>query len=94
MTHTAVAFSHKVRAKSGQRWNAARQAAQAHPQAAAVVFACREVGHHTYVPPTSYLELIYTYKQLLEAQQSAVDQLKKRYEVGGRRSALGCVCVK
>lgn len=42
---------------------------------------CREVGHHTYVTPTSYLELIYTYKQLLGAQQAATDQLKKRYEV-------------
>lgn len=45
-------------------------------------FACREVGHSTYVTPTSYLELIYTYKQLLGAQQAAVHQLRTRYEVG------------
>lgn len=45
------------------------------------MYVCREVGHHTYVTPTSYLELIHTYKQLLGAQQSAVDQLRKRYEV-------------
>lgn len=49
----------------------------------------REVGQNTYVTPTSYLELIYTYKQLLGAQQAAVDQLRKRYEVG--RAIQQCV---
>lgn len=93
MTHTAVMCSHEVSAKSAQPWNAPRQAAQAHPKML-LWRCCREVGHHTYVTPTSYLELIYTYKQLLEAQQSAVDQLRKRYEVGGHRGAFGCVCVK
>jgi len=42
----------------------------------------RELGRHVYVTPTSYLELIYTYNQLLNAQQSAVEQMKLRYEVG------------
>lgn len=43
---------------------------------------CRELGRHTYVTPTSYLELIYTYNELLGAQRLAVEQLKRRYEVG------------
>ena len=50
--------------------------------------ACREVGHHTYATPTSYLELINTYTQLLGAQQAAVDQLRKRYEVGWQNSRV------
>lgn len=54
---------------------------------------CREVGHHTYVTPTSYLELINTYTQLLGAQQAAVDQLRKRYEVStfNRRAVRQCM---
>lgn len=40
------------------------------------------MGRHTYVTPTSYLELIYTYNELLDAQRSAVQQLRSRYEVG------------
>eukprot|EP00878_Enallax_costatus_P031925 GHUV01034994.1.p1 GENE.GHUV01034994.1~~GHUV01034994.1.p1 ORF type:complete len:506 (+),score=169.08 GHUV01034994.1:358-1875(+) len=42
----------------------------------------RELGRHTYVTPTSYLELIYTYNELLGAQRSNVQQLQRRYEVG------------
>uniref|UniRef100_A0A383V949 AAA+ ATPase domain-containing protein n=1 Tax=Tetradesmus obliquus TaxID=3088 RepID=A0A383V949_TETOB len=42
----------------------------------------RELGRHTYVTPTSYLELIYTYKGLLGQQRAAVLQLRRRYEVG------------
>jgi dynein heavy chain len=42
---------------------------------------CRELGRHTYVTPTSYLELIYTYKELLGQQRAAVLQLRRRYGV-------------
>ncbi|KAF6265404.1 dynein heavy chain 6 [Scenedesmus sp. NREL 46B-D3] len=42
----------------------------------------RELGRHTYVTPTSYLELIYTYQELLGQQRAAVLQLRRRYEVG------------
>lgn len=41
----------------------------------------RELGRHTYVTPTSYLELIYTYQELLGQQRAAVLQLRRRYEV-------------
>jgi hypothetical protein len=46
-----------------------------------VIRVCRELGRHTYVTPTSYLELIYTYKELLGQQRAAVQQLRRRYEV-------------
>lgn len=37
---------------------------------------------HNYVTPTSYLELISTYKNLLGKKRSEVLKLKKRYEMG------------
>lgn len=37
---------------------------------------------HNYVTPTSYLELISTYKTLLDRKRNEVMKLKKRYEVG------------
>ena len=37
---------------------------------------------HNYVTPTSYLELISTYKSLLSKKRSEVLKLKKRYEMG------------
>lgn len=37
---------------------------------------------HNYVTPTSYLELISTYKTLLAKKRSEVIKLKKRYEMG------------
>ncbi len=37
---------------------------------------------HNYVTPTSYLELISTYKNLLGKKRSEVIKLKKRYEMG------------
>lgn len=37
---------------------------------------------HNYVTPTSYLELIQTYKQLLTKKRKDVNALKTRYEVG------------
>lgn len=37
---------------------------------------------HNYVTPTSYLELISTYKNLLGKKRSEVMKLKKRYEMG------------
>ncbi|XP_053132763.1 dynein axonemal heavy chain 7 isoform X3 [Hemicordylus capensis] len=41
-----------------------------------------EVQRHNYVTPTSYLELISTYKSLLEMKRTQVMKMKKRYEVG------------
>jgi hypothetical protein len=41
------------------------------------------------VTPTSYLELIYTYKELLGQQRAAVQQLRRRYEV-----CAGCCTLK
>lgn len=40
------------------------------------------LGRHNYVTPTSYLELISTYKTLLAKKRATVVKLKKRYEVG------------
>ncbi|KAJ3328189.1 Dynein heavy chain 7, axonemal [Blyttiomyces sp. JEL0837] len=37
---------------------------------------------HNYVTPTSYLELIQTYKTLLDIKRKEVNALKSRYEVG------------
>ncbi|XP_008061721.1 dynein heavy chain 7, axonemal [Carlito syrichta] len=41
-----------------------------------------ELQRHNYVTPTSYLELISTFKLLLEKKRSEVMKIKKRYEVG------------
>ena len=42
----------------------------------------RELQRRTYVTPTSYLELITTYKSLLDVKRSEVKTIKTRYEVG------------
>ncbi|XP_073074509.1 dynein axonemal heavy chain 7 isoform X1 [Manis javanica] len=41
-----------------------------------------ELQRYNYVTPTSYLELISTFKVLLEKKRSEVMKMKKRYEVG------------
>ncbi|KAH6601980.1 hypothetical protein BASA61_001578 [Batrachochytrium salamandrivorans] len=41
-----------------------------------------ELRRHNYVTPTSYLELIQTYKQLLTSKRTEVNSQKIRYEVG------------
>ncbi|KAI1899406.1 hypothetical protein AGOR_G00061450 [Albula goreensis] len=41
-----------------------------------------EVQRYNYVTPTSYLELISTFKALLEKKRTEVMKLKRRYEVG------------
>ncbi|KAK2532645.1 Dnah7 [Columba livia] len=41
-----------------------------------------EMQRHNYVTPTSYLELISTFKSLLEKKRSKVKKMKRRYEVG------------
>lgn len=37
---------------------------------------------HNYVTPTSYLELILTFKTLLQSKRDEVDTVKNRYIVG------------
>ncbi|XP_071822297.1 dynein axonemal heavy chain 7-like isoform X1 [Apostichopus japonicus] len=41
-----------------------------------------ELDRHNYVTPTSYLELISTFKTLLEKKRNIVHRNKRRYEVG------------
>ncbi|XP_069471802.1 dynein axonemal heavy chain 7 isoform X2 [Ambystoma mexicanum] len=41
-----------------------------------------ELQRYNYVTPTSYLELISTFKTLLEKKQNEVMKMKRRYEVG------------
>uniref|UniRef100_A0A6Q2WPZ0 Dynein axonemal heavy chain 7 n=1 Tax=Esox lucius TaxID=8010 RepID=A0A6Q2WPZ0_ESOLU len=41
-----------------------------------------ELQRHNYVTPTSYLELISTFKALLDKKRAEVMKLKRRYEVG------------
>ncbi|PKU44662.1 hypothetical protein llap_5027 [Limosa lapponica baueri] len=41
-----------------------------------------ELQRHNYVTPTSYLELISTFKSLLEKKRTKVMKIKRRYEVG------------
>jgi dynein heavy chain len=48
---------------------------------------------HNYVTPTSYLELIQTYKQLLTKKREEVTALKSRYEVGLEQLASAAVQV-
>lgn len=43
---------------------------------------CEDLGRHNYVTPTSYLELISSFKSLLANKRGEVLKLKKRYEVG------------
>lgn len=44
-------------------------------------------GRHTYVTPTSYLELLVTFQDLLSAKQQEIRQSKDRYEAGLRSIA-------
>jgi dynein heavy chain len=48
---------------------------------------------HNYVTPTSYLELIQTYKQLLNKKRKEIETLKNRYEVGLQQLASAAVQV-
>ena len=41
-----------------------------------------ELGRHNYVTPTSYLELISSFKSVLANKRGDVLKMKKRYEVG------------
>ena len=41
-----------------------------------------ELGRHNYVTPTSYLELLATYKQVLALKRDEVGTLKNRLRVG------------
>ena len=41
-----------------------------------------QLRRHNYVTPTSYLELILTYKVLLNSKRSEVDTQRNRYIVG------------
>lgn len=42
----------------------------------------KETGRYNYVTPTSYLELILTFKTLLKGKKDAILNLKTRYEMG------------
>eukprot|EP00898_Chlorokybus_atmophyticus_P008353 jgi/Chlat1/8519/Chrsp80S07812 len=42
----------------------------------------QQLHRHCYVTPTSYLELIATFKSLLKQKQDEISQLKRRYQVG------------
>ena len=55
-----------------------------------------ELQRHNYVTPTSYLELISTFKSLLGKRRDVVHKLKRRYEVGLEKlnSAAGQVCAE
>ena len=41
-----------------------------------------ELGRHNYVTPTSYLELINSFKNLLQKKQDETMKAKRRYVVG------------
>lgn len=47
-----------------------------------------ELGRHNYVTPTSYLELIGSFKNLLGAKQDETMKAKRRYEVGLEKLAF------
>lgn len=41
-----------------------------------------ELRRHNYVTPTSYLELLSTFRDLLDKQEKTIDQQRQRFEVG------------
>ncbi|XP_013387188.1 dynein heavy chain 12, axonemal, partial [Lingula anatina] len=47
-----------------------------------------QLGRHNYVTPTSYLELIYSFKNLLTSKQDTTMKAKRRYEVGLEKLAF------
>lgn len=47
-----------------------------------------QLGRHNYVTPTSYLELISSFKSLLATKRGEVLKSKKRYEVGLEKLAF------
>lgn len=54
-----------------------------------------ELGRHNYVTPTSYLELINSFKSLLKTKQDETMKAKRRYVVGLEKLAFAAsqVCV-
>ena len=48
----------------------------------------KQLGRHNYVTPTSYLELISSFKSLLASKRGEVLKSKKRYEVGLEKLAF------
>ena len=53
-----------------------------------------ELGRHNYVTPTSYLELISSFKTLLGNKRNEVMKMKKRYEVGLEKLAFAASQVR
>ena len=53
-----------------------------------------ELGRHNYVTPTSYLELISSFKTLLANKRNEVMKMKKRYEVGLEKLAFAASQVR
>lgn len=53
----------------------------------------RELRRHYYATPTSYLELIQTYKELLNNKRKAVHSMQRRYQVraAATRPRIACV---
>ena len=47
-----------------------------------------ELGRYNYVTPTSYLELISSFKSLIGKKRGEILKLKKRYEVGLEKLAF------
>ena len=47
-----------------------------------------QLGRHNYVTPTSYLELISSFKSLIGNKRGTVIKMKKRYEVGLEKLAF------
>lgn len=48
-------------------------------------YACRyfsQLRRHNYVTPTSYLELILTFKKLVQAKRTEIQTLQQRYLTG------------
>ena len=47
-----------------------------------------ELGRYNYVTPTSYLELISSFKSLLGKKRGEIMKMKRRYEVGLEKLAF------
>ena len=53
-----------------------------------------ELGRHNYVTPTSYLELINSFKNLLQNKQDEISKAKRRYVVGLEKLAFAASQVR
>eukprot|EP00741_Cyanophora_paradoxa_P002212 tig00000555_g2144.t1 len=95
LTAVANKFLQEVQMEEGIRSEVVEMCKQFHESTRALSAQfLAELKRHNYVTPTSYLELITTFKTLLAKKRNDVMTLKKRYEVGLEKLAFTASQVK